>query len=302
MKNFFKDIIYTALSLLRIVRYFRRPDKFFQIELRTKICFVIGNGPSLQDDIKRIKDLSLLKYVWCVNSFAETDLYEKIQPKHYVFADSAYWEIIVSDRISVMREKLFRAIIDHTTWPLSIYVPYEAKGYFEKKFINAKYISVFTYNSVPVSGFPTIVRQFYKLGLGMPLPQNVLIPAIFLALTSGYKKIVLLGADHSWHKSLELDPCNRVCLQDKHFYQENEVLMPFYLSGEESRTFTMSQLFMALAKTFEGYWKINEYARYIGVEIINASSVTYIDAFRRYEQLKLDDLVASLDAANPCGD
>ncbi len=297
MKNFIKNICYTILSLLRIVLHFRKPDKFNQLNLNAKFCFVIGNGPSLQDDLKRIKNLNLITHAWCVNSFAETEFYEKIQPVHYVFADPSYWQVMVSDRISEFREKLFRAIIDRTTWPLTIYIPYEANDYFEKKFIKSKYINLLTYNSVPVSGFPIIVRQLYKFGLGMPLPQNVLISALFLALISGYKKIVLLGADHSWHQTLELDAYNRVCLRDKHFYQEDEILMPFYSNIEESRTFTMPQLFSVLSKTFEGYWAISEYARYIGVSIINASSVTFIDAFRRSRHSNLEDLVVCSDTA-----
>ncbi len=262
----------------------------------------MGNGPSLEDDLSRIDNLKLLTDVWCVNGFAETELYEKIRPTHYVLADSSYWENVVSDRILEIREHLFRSIMSRTTWPLTIYVPFEAKKYFGKNFFKSKYINCLTYNSVPVSGLWIIVIKLYQLGLGMPLPQNVLIAALFLALSSGYKKIVLLGADHSWHQTLELDTDNRVCLRDKHFYEKDGILMPFYANGEECRTFTMPQLFTALAKTFEGYWTISEYARYIGVDIINASSVTYIDAFKRSTQLNMEDLVACPFAATAAGD
>jgi hypothetical protein len=43
----------------------------------------------------------------------------------------------------------------------------------------------------------------------------------------------------------------------------------------------MDAIFHALGRMFEGYWKIDEYTKHLGAQIYNASSVTYIDAFKR---------------------
>ena len=34
-------------------------------------------------------------------------------------------------------------------------------------------------------------------------------------------------------------------------------------------------------RLYVGYWKIEEYAKHLGAQIINASSITYIDVFKR---------------------
>lgn len=121
----------------------------------------------------------------------------------------------------------------------------------------------------------------FDRNLGMPPAQNVLVSTLFLTLRMGYKNIVILGADHSWHETLALDNANRVCLRDFHFYDKDVGMQPFTMDGSEEKIFTMDALFYALGRMFEGYWKIAEYADRQAAQIINASSVTYIDAFKR---------------------
>ena len=126
----------------------------------------------------------------------------------------------------------------------------------------------------------------------MPPAQNVLVACLYLCLHMEYKKIMLLGADHSWHETLALDEQNRVCLRDRHFYDKGVALRPFTMDGSSDKIFTMDALFFALGRMFAGYWQIAAYAKTLGVRIVNASSVTYIDAFPR---IPLDQALRSMD-------
>lgn len=296
-----KILCATLLSLLRVARYSRFPSKLDSLPLGEKVCVVLGNGPSLSTDLEKCKNMQILGYVWCVNQFAETALYEKMQPKNYVFADSGYWIAGVPDSLTKMRSQLFSKILSKTTWQLTIYAPFGAKNHFEMVFGHALNIKLYFYNSTMVLGNKKLVKVLYDYGLGMPWVQNVLVAALFLSLRRGYEKIYLLGADHSWHETLALDEENRVCFRDRHFYEVNAKLVPFTMGGNQEATFTMPQLFFALSKMFEGYWKIKEYAEILGSEVFNASSITYVDAFKRvsladiFEFVVTDNNVKKLD-------
>ena len=249
--------------------------------LRNTICFVLGNGPSLSGDIK--ENLGVFRQVdtFCVNNFIESALYEKIQPKYYVLADPGFWSSAVSETYASERKQFFEQILRKTTWPLTVFLPFSAKGMLDGVFSESRNIRVDFYNNVPLSGEQTLVNILYDNNLGMPSPQNVLIPALFLSLRLGYKKIILLGADHSWHQTLALDKENRLCVRHSHFYDQDAELIPFATGQHGTKLFTMDTAFYAFALMFEGYWKIEEYSKHLGAQIYNASSTTFIDAFKR---------------------
>ena len=249
------------------------------------VCFVLGNGPTLAMDLKDGLDFLCMGDVVCVNSFVETDLYEKIQPKYYVLADPGYWSTAWSESYVGTRKSLFDQILSKTSWTLTIYVPFEARELFEATFSSARNIHLSFYNTQLLQGNKDTLHMLYDLGLSMPPPQNVLIPALFLPLWLGYRKIILLGADHSWHQTLVLDDDNRVCVRQPHFYETDAKLRPFSMGMKSSHGeplfFTMDTAFYAFAKMFEGYWRIEKYATHLGAKIYNASSMTFIDAFKR---------------------
>jgi hypothetical protein len=222
-----------------------------------------------------------IRDTFCVNQFAETELYQEIQPKYYVFADPLYWSSAAPENEVSSRKHLFDRILSKTSWPVTLYLPFEARDLFEGIFSRARNIRLVFYNNVPLYGAKGILNILYDLGLGIPPAQNVLIPALILSLRLGYKKIILLGADHSWHETIALDDANRVCWKDRHFYNTDAKLTPISIDGAEENLFTMDTIFQALGRMFEGYWKIEEYAKRLGAQVYNASSVTFIDAFKR---------------------
>lgn len=275
------NLIKTIKSIVRVLVHSRYRNSYLEVAGSEAPCVVFGNGPSLNGDIREILDALVNLDTFCVGRFAESDLYKPIKPKYYVFADSMWWSSHAPQKTIEIRNRLFGIIVNETDWDLKILVPFEAEMYFKRVFSDIPNISISYYNNVPLWGDSRIIHALFDLDLGMPAAQNVLIAGLFLAIRRGYKKIVILGADHSWHETLGLDDLNRVCLKDRHFYDKEAVMKPFTMDGSDEKIFTMDKLFHAIGRMFEGYWQISAYAKKQNVQIINASSVTYIDAFKR---------------------
>lgn len=279
--NYLNELFKTAISLVRVVMRSRYRVSMPQVTQANMPCMVFGNGPSLDGDICDKIDLIQGLDTFCVGRFAESDLYKTVRPKYYVFADPGFWSPDAPDQIILMRKSLLDRMISDTSWPLLVCAPFEAKEFLNEIFSNSPNISLFFYNNVPLYGAKRVLNVLYDHNLGIPHVQNVLVATLFLALRMRYTKIVMFGADHSWHETLALDDANRVCLRDRHFYDKDVGMRPFTLDGSDEKIFTMDTLFHTLGAMFEGYWNIAEYAERQSAQIINASSVTYIDAFKR---------------------
>jgi len=116
--------------------------------------------------------------------------------------------------------------------------------------------------------------------MGMPPPQNVLIGALMAGLACGFRRIIFLGADHSWHQGLEIGTDGKLVSAEHHFYDKQ----PWKVAVQHPETLqraTIHDYFFNLYRTFRSYQLIQEFAGSRGVRIINASSVTFIDAFER---------------------
>lgn len=244
-------------------------------------CVILGNGPSLSDDLREHVESLVGLDLYCVGRFAESAEYCDLKPKHYVFADPMWWLPDAPAVTKKLRDGLFAAIAVKTRWPMHILAPVQAEALIRSTFQGSPFIVPVFFNLTPVTSSLWIAKHIYARNLGMPPVQNVLVACIFLALRMGHKNIVLLGADHSWHETLALDERNRVCLQDRHFYDKEVSLKPFTMDGSPDNIFTMDRLFFALGRMFEGYWSLARYAQTQAATIQNASSTTYIDAFPR---------------------
>lgn len=281
MKAFVKTAIRSALTMVRVVRHARTPSRLPLMKQGGAPILILGNGPSLDEDIgKALPDLASVDLM-CVGRLAESPLYSALRPRYYVFVDPMWWSADAPAVTKDLRENLFDGMRKGTQWPMTILVPYAAAPYFQSVFSDVPNLHLAFFNNTPVTGEPWLTTAVYDRGLGMPPAQNVLVACLYLCLHMGYKNIMLLGADHSWHETLALDEQNRVCLRDRHFYDKAVALRPFTMDGSPDKIFTMDALFFALGRMFAGYWQIAAYAKTLGAHIVNASSVTYIDAFPR---------------------
>lgn len=258
-------------------------------------CIILGNGPSLDSQLDEVRLMRRDKALLCVNDFPLSLLFDELKPEYYTFVDPYYW-FLIDGRIPARTENLLNVIGHKVKWPIQIILPCEMKDIIlsNSGIHGNKLISVSYFNSVPIAGFSFIRYKMYDWYLGLPVPQNVLVAAIYLMLVASYKKIFIFGADHSWHEDILVTKENVLCVKEPHFkYQIDEKSIsereefydPIYKFsfGEDGKQeiFKVHDLFAAWSRTFDSYWTLKEYANYLNSKVINLSKKSYIDAFDR---------------------
>lgn len=289
IKNIIQNFLLSTISLLRITKNCRYRCTLPSISTGGQDIYILGNGPSINDNIVALKPILQSNACLCVNHFAECDLFEMVKPSYYLLLDPTFWLPGCLQRLIDARLRLYTILKQKTEWDLTLLVPVVAKQFvdWDSLFDENKNIKVVFFNSTPLTGFRWLSHRLYKFNLGMPHAQNVLVAAIFAAINIGYKHIYLLGADHSWHETLVLSDDNVVCLKDKHFYDDAIVkLVPWKKGTDNGDTWKMHEIFLAFSKMFEGYQYLEEYSKFRGTKIYNASTKTNIDAFTRCNLIK----------------
>lgn len=282
LKTYIEELTETLISVIRILSKSKFSISLKELKIDKNDIAVLGNGPSLKDSLDHDMDFIKDKVKLVVNTFAVSDVYEILKPEYYVLADQQFWMKDQLQRAKDIVNSTLDAIINKTNWELNLLLPYEAKnsGMVKMLIESNSNIKINYYNKVRISGFKKFRRYCFDRNLGIPRPQNVLIPSLMIALNIGYKNIYLFGADHTWHENLALDKDNNLCFRDPHFYNEETKLHPIknIHTGEPVR---LHEQFYSLYITFRSYWVIRLYTDEIGVKIYNASIKSFIDAFER---------------------
>ena len=174
------------------------------------------------------------------------------------------------------------ALIEKSTWEITLFCPYKgkkAKDWLDNIRQN-KNIKIVFFNDTPIEGLSSWNRFFMGRGWGLPRPHNVLIPAISMAINSGYKEIYLAGADHSWLPMISVNDKNQALVNQQHFYDENATKsdLMYKLGMRPRRLHEILEKFMF---TFRSYFDLKDYAESRGVQIYNSTPDSYIDAFER---------------------
>lgn len=279
VRNFVYNLMDSVISIVRILIHSR--VKFISpLNNQSDSCVLLGNGPSLTESLKEHQSFLKEKLVVCVNHFPKTEKYEKIKPTVFVTAAPDVWLDSVESHFVESSNELFKVIATKTSWPLKLFIPFEARPYkrWQTHLKGNQNIEIIYYNNTPIEGWDWFKYFFFSRNLGMPRPHNVMIPAIFLSINSGMKKIYLLGADHSWLSEISVDNNNCVLMNQKHFYDEKiSEAKPLDKRGKGERK--LWEILHKFMYAFKGYWILKEYADKEGVEIFNATPKSFIDAF-----------------------
>lgn len=239
----------------------------------TNQLIILGNGPSLRTNLNNDLDLLRSADTLAVNFAANTPEFSEIQPTYYLLADPHFFDKAGDDpNVGRLIENL-----NSITFPMTLFVPAGARkadSYFHNQNLTVKHFS-FT----AVEGYTWFENAMMNSHRGMPRPRNVLIPSIMVGIWLGYKEIYLLGADHSWLKTLSVNDRNEVVSIQPHFYKED--------SREQQRVnevYVNRQLHEVLESmmiAFKSYHRIREYADRCGTQIFNSTPGSMIDAFER---------------------
>jgi hypothetical protein len=277
-------------AFLSIFKHARSRLNFNRVKFNPKenldSCIILGNGPSLTKQLESIKSVWGSANFIAVNSFASSDFYLKIKPSLYVLLCPAYLAALErhTETTGSSTERQTLDILSNqkvSTWRMHVFVPMLWMN--NEKIISLlrrnNNITICTYNT-NMTEYPRIINHYlYKKNFSMPRAQNVLIVAIYISILCGFKKMLLFGVDHSWHKDIYVDAKNDLYVSYKHFYGENKV--KFYTFSGSKEIFRMSTLFQALWQTFSSYDELSVFSKYMDKEIINCTENSYIDSFKK---------------------
>lgn len=234
---------------------------------------VMGNGPSLRTTIDNNMEWLRSHDLLAVNFAANTPEFQTLQPRYYVLADGHFFTGVSSDP----NVRKLWDILAATVWEMTLWVPRKYAACARQLLGNNQKVNVKVFNLTPLEGAKSLCHKLMDSGLGMPRPRNVMIPAIMAAIREGYRKIYLTGADHTWTRTLSVDDENFVVSVQPHFYKDND--------DEHKRVRStyaglhLHDVLGSMTIAFRSYWHIAEYANSRGIEIINATPGSMIDAF-----------------------
>lgn len=277
-------VIQPAASLLKVALRSQRPSPP-AIGERERAVIVMGNGPSLRSFLNEGSEAREGFDLLAVNFAAITPEYFLLRPQLYILADPHFFNGAATDPNVV---KLWENLAK-TSWEMTLWLPAAHRKLSAPLRMDLpENVEVKWYNLTPVEGKGTLVRSLISRGLGMPRPRNVLIPAIIAALREGYKRIFLVGADHSWSRDLWVDDENRVISVQPHFYKDNEQERQRVTS--EYAGYHLHDILNSLTIAFRSYFDIAAFAESKGAKIWNATPGSFIDAFPRCDSGQMRQL------------
>lgn len=267
----------TLASFIKIPIMSRRPSP--KSRDRKDTIIIMGNGPSLRDAMEQDRDVLMAYPRLAVNLSALTPDFRDLRPDYYILADIAFFLKKKTGKVPQLWEAL-RSV----DWQMTLFLPATARKMPEVKSLPAN-ITLKFYNLTPAEGFRCVMHPLYDSGLAMPRPRNVLIPSIISSMREGFRKIVLIGADHNWSKTLWVTERNRVVSVQPHFYKDDDAELR--RAEEIFKNVHIHDVYENYAIAFRSYFNVKAYADRRGVEILNATPGSFIDAFPR---IRLADL------------
>lgn len=268
------DAFFSLFRLLWISRF----TKTKKINKKHSHCIVLGNGPSLNNAIKSLNDISETHDLIAINFMGTTDIFAELKPETYVLCDPAFWFDVKQEKQKEKVLDFYQHLTSQVTWEMQLYLPWQACKEKEINQILKKNnnITICYYNKTKVEGFRFLKKFAYRKQLGMPRAQNVLVAALMLAIYSGYSEIYLIGSENDWLKNLWVDEKNKLRLNDFHFYDKED-------AAKNARTmeFDLATMLSFLYFMFKGYHEIEQYSKTTKSTVFNATPESFIDAFKR---------------------
>ena len=246
-----------------------------------KTCVVIGNGPSLKEDIVSILEMTNVDF-FCVNHMAESEHFQILKPNKYTLLDGYFWAGDAHETLKIKRQKLFDMLNSKVSWNMCLYIPRAADLEYLKTRITNTNINIVKYMTIPIEGvnYKDLPNLLLKGKYGPPA-YNVIIYATYLSIIAGYDKIELYGADLSFTEDVVLDQAtNQLSIEYKHFYGQS-TFEPLLQNPQRIIPFTMESLYKTTYLTFYAHNLLNKMALIKGTKIINRSSYSLIDAYER---------------------
>lgn len=271
IQKFLSGAAGSVASLVKVPLMSGRPSPAVREDKGTVI--IMGNGPSLKEAMTMHREVLERTPKLAVNWAILTPDFFVFRPEYYLLADGVFFSPDSSGKV----ERLWKTL-GNVDWPMTLFVPAKHRKYAELKPLPAN-IVVKRFNLTPAEGWKCVTHSLFRAGLAMPRPRNVLIPSIMCMMREGFRRIVLTGADHNWSRTLWVTDRNRVVTVQPHFYEDDDAELRRV--EELYKDIHIHQLYESFAVAFRSYFDVQAYADAAGVEILNATPGSFIDAFPR---------------------
>ncbi len=247
---------------------------------RRQTMAVLGNGPSLNEELPELLAEVGERDLMAVNFFAEDPRFTALQPAYYVLSDPMFFrQTSLRERI----ERFYATLNERVTWPMTLYVQHYNPEHFDYRArLTNPLIRIVRFHSTLYYGFRSVRHWLFNHGLGSGNFGTVVQVGELIALQLGYRRIELYGVDHTLLEGLTVDGENCLCRADRHFYDDAATpqLKPMMQKVPEV-PYTMARYLSEVADLFRGHELLRDYADSLGAEIINCTRCSMIDAYRR---------------------
>lgn len=282
MKLFFLCLFYLVSNLLSRCRPLVVPPKSAAIDPQRKLL-LLGNGPSLTNDLQEIRHLRPTSYLVGVNLIVNTPLFKELKPDYLFISDPMF--LSDSDHLTPEYNRKiiqFYTELSDVDWPICIVAPQDFKRPFLERLRthNPSLLNttIFDFPSSQIFfGSPVIRAKLFNALLTSPLLTNVISSAIYYFLMTAQNTIYLYGCDADSFKNIQVNQSNNTVYSGySHFYNPSQ--------KHEDKHFiskTLDLRFRQLFLMFAEFHALSKLASIRRIQIINRSSFSLIDCFSR---------------------
>lgn len=244
---------------------------------------VLANGPSLKQFMN--EELSCGVRENCeyfgMNSVSTSDAFTVLKPAHYVVSDSIFFHDTAHGKQRGLSS--MQALAEKVDWEMTLYIPWRYRKMEYVKIVEQNpHIRIIHFHSRRYEGLDSIRNWVFRAGLGNGEYSTVLLNALYVAITLGYKDIELYGADHSFFNNLFVTDNNILCYRYEHFDSQETEVKPMIWHHSPDRDYFNMTLFLEEKYTvFRGHEIMASYAEYMGAHILNCTPGSLLDVYDR---------------------
>lgn len=241
-------------------------------------CFVIGNGPSINKC-----DLSLLEseYTFTVNQFPRNEGFKNVKTNFHMWADERFFDIDKSRIEDMELLEVMKSVNTNGNKPIVFY-KMAAKQMIEEYQLD-KDLDILYFDDMPIIGGSDKYR-YIKFDEPVPRFSTVCHYLICLAVYMGFSEIYLLGCDCTGFLTLaNTYDTNSAEYQYAYTMTENEKKR---LARSNTKCSIQREL-RWYANIFDEYEKLNDYCKYNGVKLYNATEGGVLTSIERVNFMDL---------------
>lgn len=240
---------------------------------------ILGNGPSLANELPALVAKRDEYDFMAVNFFAEDERFEELKPAYYILSDPMFF------RATAMQQRvdaLYRLLAERVSWPMTLYVQYYNPEKFDyRAALPNDNIRIVPFHTTLYEGFSSVRHWLFKRGLGSANYGTVVQVGEYVALLLGYRRLELYGVDHTLFDGLVVDEQNRLCRRDSHYYDTAPVEPKPIMKKVPAEPYTVAEYLAETAQLFRGHEILRDYAASLGAEIVNCAKCSLIDSYKR---------------------